>query len=70
MRAPWMVIVAASVAACGTGGDGASAAAGASRGLGRTPTPAEIAAVDIDAAPDGHGLPPGRGTVEIGRAHV
>jgi mono/diheme cytochrome c family protein len=68
MRAPWMVIVAASVAACGTGGGGAAAGAadGGSRGLGRTPTAAEIAAVDIDAAPDGHGLPPGRGTVAAG----
>jgi cytochrome c len=61
-----MVILAASVAACGTGRDGAATAVGASRGLGRTPTVAEIAAVDIDAAPDGHGLPPGRGTVAAG----
>jgi S-disulfanyl-L-cysteine oxidoreductase SoxD len=31
-------------------------------GLGREPTPAEIAAWDIDIQPDGTGLPPGRGT--------
>jgi len=31
-------------------------------GIGRPATPAEIAARDIDATPDGHGLPPGRGT--------
>jgi S-disulfanyl-L-cysteine oxidoreductase SoxD len=31
-------------------------------GIGRPATPAEIAARDIDVMPDGHGLPPGRGT--------
>ena len=31
-------------------------------GLGREPTPAEIAAWDIDVQPDGTGLPAGRGT--------
>jgi S-disulfanyl-L-cysteine oxidoreductase SoxD len=36
-------------------------------GLGRTPTPQQIAAVDIDAAPAGHGLPAGRGDAERGR---
>lgn len=34
--------------------------------LGHTPTPAEIAAVDIDVGPDGAGLPPGAGTPEQG----
>jgi len=37
-------------------------------GMGRTATSAEIAALDIDVAPDGHGLPPGRGTVAQGAA--
>ena len=31
-------------------------------GIGRSATPAEIAALDIDVGPDGAGLPPGRGT--------
>lgn len=35
-------------------------------GLGHTPTPAEIAAVNIDVSPSGAGLPPGKGTVEEG----
>ncbi len=36
--------------------------------LGRAATPQEIAALDIDAAPDGHGLPPGHGSVAEGAA--
>lgn len=36
--------------------------------LGRTPSPAELAAIDISVAPDGRGLPPGSGTVEQGAA--
>jgi cytochrome c len=39
---------------------------GATYGLGRAPTAAELAAVDIDAAPNGHGLPAGRGTAADG----
>lgn len=35
-------------------------------GLGRTPTAAEIAAVDIDVSPNGAGLPAGSGTPELG----
>ncbi len=35
-------------------------------GFGRTPTPAEIAAFDIDVRPDGQGLPPGHGSVQDG----
>jgi cytochrome c len=37
-------------------------------GLGRSPRPDEIAAIDIDVLPDGRGLPPGSGTAEAGRA--
>ena len=37
-------------------------------GIGRPATPAEIAARDIDVMPDGHGLPPGRGTPAEGAA--
>lgn len=40
----------------------------ASFGFGRPATPAEIAALDIDARPDGTGLPPGRGTPAEGDA--
>lgn len=35
-------------------------------GFGRPATAAEIAAWDIDVGPDGTGLPPGSGTVELG----
>jgi cytochrome c len=35
-------------------------------GFGRTPTPGEIAALDIDVSPDGKGLPPGHGSVAEG----
>jgi cytochrome c551/c552 len=36
-------------------------------GLGRAPTPQEIAAWDIDVRPDGHGLKVGKGTVAQGQ---
>jgi cytochrome c len=45
---------------------GAQAQAPARYGLGRPATPDEIKARDIDVRPDGHGLPPGRGTVRDG----
>ena len=35
-------------------------------GIGREATPEEIAGWDIDIRPDGHGLPPGKGTVKQG----
>jgi S-disulfanyl-L-cysteine oxidoreductase SoxD len=35
-------------------------------GIGREAKPAEIAGWDIDIRPDGHGLPPGKGTVKQG----
>jgi S-disulfanyl-L-cysteine oxidoreductase SoxD len=35
-------------------------------GIGRAATPEEIAGWDIDIRPDGHGLPPGKGTVKQG----
>ncbi len=43
-----------------------SATAGEKFGFGTTPTPEEIAAIDIDAMPDGRGLPPGSGTGTAG----
>ena len=36
-------------------------------GVGRTPTPEEIRAWDISVAPDGTGLPPGKGTAVEGK---
>jgi cytochrome c len=36
-------------------------------GVGRTPKPEELEAIDIDVAPDGKGLPPGRGTAAAGK---
>ncbi len=36
-------------------------------GFGRAPTPAELAAWDIDVRPDGHGVKKGRGTVQQGQ---
>ncbi len=35
-------------------------------GVGRTPTPDELRRMDISISPDGHELPPGRGTVKEG----
>ena len=48
----------------------ATAPAGAADkfGFGTTPTATEIAAIDIDAMPDGRGLPPGSGTAAAGLA--
>jgi cytochrome c len=37
-------------------------------GVGRPATGAEVAALDVDVAPDGHGLPPGSGTPAQGAA--
>ena len=45
-----------------------AAKAPASFGIGRAATPAEIAALDVDVRPDGHGLPPGGGTPGEGEA--
>jgi cytochrome c len=45
----------------------ASAAQAPSNGIGHTPSPAELAALDIDVLPDGRGLPPGRATAEEGK---
>lgn len=60
--------VAISVAACGASSRVSSDADGPTFGLGRTPASAELALVDIDVAPDGHGLPAGRGTVAEGQS--
>jgi S-disulfanyl-L-cysteine oxidoreductase SoxD len=44
------------------------AVAGEDFGIGRVASPGEIAGWDIDIAPDGTGLPPGRGSVREGEA--
>jgi cytochrome c len=61
----FLAIAAVVIAACSRPDTG-----GESRryGLGRAATPQEIAARDIDVAPDGGGLPPGSGTVAAGQA--
>jgi cytochrome c len=46
----------------------AALAATPSPNLGRTPSAAELAAIDISIMPDGRGLPVGSGTVEQGAA--
>jgi len=52
--------------ACADGAKGASGARPSSYGIGHTPTPAEIAAIDIDANASGAGLPAGQGTATVG----
>jgi mono/diheme cytochrome c family protein len=51
---------------CGVVGNLAAAPEGPK--LGRPATPQDIAAQDINVFPDGAGLPPGRGTVQQGKA--
>jgi len=48
---------------------GASSAAGQlpTYGVGRAPTAEEVKAWDLTIPPDGHGLPPGRGTASLGK---
>lgn len=46
--------------------DAAPRAPSASFGLGRTPSAAALAAIDIDVDPSGHGLPAGSGTAAAG----
>ena len=55
--------VLASLGACAS-----IAVAGEDFGIGRIASPSEIAGWDIDVAPDGAGLPPGRGGVREGEA--
>ena len=58
-----LVVVGAAFAAAGCGGDQATTAR---YELGRRATPTEIAELDIDVRPDGHGLPSGHGSVATG----
>lgn len=58
------ILLAAQAAVLGQSGSRATAPLG----IGRTATAEDIRAVDIDAMPDGRGLPAGRGTVSEGAA--
>ncbi len=49
-------------------GTGGIAIKAAPLGIGRAAKPEEIKAWDIDVRPDGHGLPPGKGSVKAGEA--
>jgi cytochrome c len=60
------VALALAIAGCATGGGARGALEGPN--LGREATPAQIAGWDISIAPDGAGLPPGRGTPAAGAA--
>lgn len=62
-------IIAAGAAVLGAGLSAVVLAQGypASYGFGSTASAGEIAAVDIDAMPDGRGLPPGKGDYETGK---
>ena len=64
-RTSQILLVAIGIAALATGGQAAETPR---YGIGRTPTPAEIAGWDIDVRADGAGLPPGHGTVSDGQA--
>jgi cytochrome c len=58
--------LAAAAAAIGLAAAAPAALGSETFGFGTTPTEEEIAAVDIDAMPDGRGLPPGSGSVSAG----
>lgn len=61
-------LLTALLAGCTTLGDGSERRAGSGPGLARLADAAELAAADISIAPDGAGLPAGRGTVKQGEA--
>ncbi len=66
-RSARTILVLAAIALSAAQSGAALAQASAKKlGLGREATAAEIAAWDIDVRPDGHGLPPGKGTVKQG----
>lgn len=73
MNAVARVVLAASLGVVSAGLAAPAAPQGAGSlparfGIGRAATPEEIRAVDIDAMPDGRGLPAGKGTVAEGAA--
>ncbi len=60
LHSAWIALALAAVAATAQAQPGRY-------GLGRTPTPQEISAWDIDVRPDGHGVKKGKGTVAQGQ---
>jgi mono/diheme cytochrome c family protein len=66
MSRAWMLLAAVAVLLGAT--PAAQTKAPERLGIGRPATAAEVAARDIDVMPDGHGLPPGRGTPAEGAA--
>ena len=67
MRRQCPAILLAFIAACSRPADpGGSSAGPGGYGLGRAATPQEVAAIDLDVAPDGTGLPPGKGSAADG----
>jgi cytochrome c len=62
MRCPELLLTAALGLCAGV----TALAQGPTFGLGRTPTAAEVRAADTAVAPDGTGLPPGRGSAKDG----
>ncbi len=68
MRLTLIALGGAALAACSGNNPSANALEPGTYGLGRAPTAAEVAEVDIDAAPNGHGLPSGSGTAAQGAA--
>jgi cytochrome c len=61
-----VLIAAAPTAQAQSGKQASPVAATKHLGIGRQAKPEEIAGWDIDIRPDGHGLPPGKGTVKQG----
>ncbi len=66
-RKTWTRAIVALAAAAVVAGPVAIRAQSPTFGLGRTPTPDELKAIDISILPDGTGLPPGSGTAQAGK---
>jgi cytochrome c len=67
MRRPRLALLAATAVLALGSGLALAQGYGGPYGFGTTPTAQEIAAVDIDAMPDGRGLPPGSGSYAQGQ---
>lgn len=68
MHAACALVLALALSACNTKPDPTGEVSPSTYGFGRTPTPAQLAALDIDVDTTGHGLPPGQGTAAEGAA--
>jgi cytochrome c len=67
-RATLLVAAAVALVTASLSAQAGGTGAPARYGIGRAATPDDIRKIDIDAMPDGRGLPPGRGTVSQGAA--